>query len=112
MRRIVLALLCLFALAAPAAAQPKRTKIVIPPPAANTAPAKPTPPIKPTVAAPSIARFATAAKPDPAACSQSCARNYYFCQAGGTEDCGAAWAKCRAGCTQGTSSILASPLPR
>ena len=32
-------------------------------------------------------------------CRTSCAQTYYFCSAGGDEDCGGRWAQCAASCS-------------
>lgn len=114
MRRLALLALLIPVLAAPAMAGQKAKLTVVKPAAAAklrgaqpgsgaaVATSQPTPLATPVPAA--LAQAWSAPIPqgsggDASQCRTSCARTYYFCAAGGDEDCAGRWSQCAASCT-------------
>jgi len=115
MRRVLPLAVLILAVASPAGAQQKKSRIKVPPaaaaglrgPVAAQAPAVRQSPIpvamSPDISAQSLFLPTPIASAPvggaPQQCRQTCAQTYYFCLAGDQQDeCSASWGQCRSAC--------------
>ena len=115
MRRIVIFCVLALAVAGPAGAQSKKTRIVTPPAQALRGPVTATPPqpaasVPPPAVAidprgPILPAVSTPVGGQAQQCRLSCAQTYYFCLSEGRpEDCSGNWGQCRAACSASASA--------
>src|SRR4051794_35912796 len=115
MRRIVILCALALAVAGPAGAQSKKTRIIAAPSGAlrgpvTAAPPQPAAPILPPAAAidpraPILPAVSPPVGGQAQQCRLSCAQTYYFCLSESRpEDCSGNWGQCRAGCSANQSA--------